>query len=381
MIPNVPCSRPARAPVVTAKAPAGLASLEPVAATKSPPARASRKIAAEAISTPRHAAAGPGRARLLAWGGAAACVALLGAAVAATVSGPIEVADNSLSARIASGTPKKRYTDSGKLERWRKRHATVHIGSSVDALGPHARKAIRSGFDSWQDSGAELPKLVFRRSVRRRTEMVQDGKNTVSFAPIDIEGHRRDLALTISYARVGSGEIIEADIIINSRHPFAVMTPPGHPVESAAHVDLETDTRADNQHSQSDREWHASSSCTNEPSSQHLDCGAQYDLQNVVAHEAGHFFGLGEDETDRAATMFHCTGPCETHKRSLEPSDVIIMGEVYGDGYEAEADVPTGGAGCSGARVAGSAPSPSPPKALVILALLGAAVARRQRPH
>ena len=87
MIPSVPPSRPAHPPVITVKAPAGLASLEPVAATKAPPAQPSRGPEAEATRTAWHASAAPGRTRLLAWGGAAACVALVGAAVAGTVGG------------------------------------------------------------------------------------------------------------------------------------------------------------------------------------------------------------------------------------------------------------------------------------------------------
>ena len=96
-----------------------------------------------------------------------------------------------------------------------------------------------------------------------------------------------------------------------------------------------------------------------------------------MTHEVGHFFGLGEDETDATATMFYCTSPCETHKRSLEPSDETTMAEVYADGYE-EDDLDAG-VGCSGARIAGSPPKPNAFAALAMLGLLGAISARRRK--
>jgi hypothetical protein len=71
-------------------------------------------------------------------------------------------------------------------------------------------------------------------------------------------------------------------------------------------------------------------------------CGERYDLESIVAHEAGHFFGLGEDWDDGLATMYYCTSTCETHKRSLELTDVGTMKEVYADGFE-----DTGEVGCA----------------------------------
>ena len=101
----------------------------------------------------------------------------------------------------------------------------------------------------------------------------------------------------------------EADIIINSLHSFATL-----------------DSAIDPNKEQS------SCSGTIDPSS----CDGHYDLENVITHEIGHFHGLGEDYDDNQASMFSCTSACESHKRSLNDSDISAINQLY-SGMQLEA--------------------------------------------
>ena len=96
------------------------------------------------------------------------------------------------------------------------------------------------------------------------------------------------------------------------------------------------------------------------------DCKAtRYDLQNTLAHEFGHLFGL-DHSTESAATMYGGAPPLETHKRDLHADDVVGVCTLYRRAF-----VPTGcqpqpePEGCSAARGSRS----MSPVALGVLAL------------
>jgi hypothetical protein len=77
------------------------------------------------------------------------------------------------------------------------------------------------------------------------------------------------------------------------------------------------------------------------------ECRGDYDLQNVATHEAGHFFGLGEDYADTTTTMYVSSLPCQTSKRALSVGDVSVVEGLYAQPLPSAAQ----GAAC-GARVA-----------------------------
>ncbi len=65
------------------------------------------------------------------------------------------------------------------------------------------------------------------------------------------------------------------------------------------------------------------------------------DLQNVVTHEMGHYFGLAHTPDDRLATMWGSAEPNETFKRDLQPDDIEGICAVYAPGTLPEACDPT----------------------------------------
>lgn len=59
------------------------------------------------------------------------------------------------------------------------------------------------------------------------------------------------------------------------------------------------------------------------------DCGGAYDLENVLAHEVGHFLGLAHEKQLREATMYPSTRACSIEKRDLAPDDVAGLRYLY----------------------------------------------------
>ena len=170
---------------------------------------------------------------------------------------------------------------------------------------------------------------------------------------IKTPGHEKDVAITITYSNDKTGEILEADTILNARYAMGVLK------------------AANKNEGQSDRTG-KSGSATRRSDSESEDCQNRYDAQNVATHEAGHFFGLGEDVTERATTMFLSIDQCETHKRALSLSDVGAVSTLYaqsGDADEAE-----GQRSCS----FGGAPGPTGAWSIPGL-FLGLALLRRRQ--
>lgn len=297
------------------------------------------------------------------------------------------------------GAPGVKVTTKGNEVRWRKAQTTVYIDASVDKLGPTARDSIQRAFATWMESDAKLPQVAFDVSTGAVASTKPDGKNTVLFAPITVPGHERDLAITLTYSDDKTGDILESDVVINANFPFDLLAPkasssspagssvaaepPTSPadtsapkVHSARGEDVTTDAEggaAEHGSDRAERRQDQRSSCVAQDAKS--SCGRDvYDVQNVMTHEVGHFFGLGEDMDDTSATMYACTNRCETHKRVLGTEDVAVLSALYASpGEEPEA---TAAQGCA---LSGANPG-SPTGALAALfAGLGLLAARRKR--
>ena len=233
-------------------------------------------------------------------------------------------------------------TRHGIPQRWFSNEVTIVVDASVRDLHPQARAAIERAFVEWLSSGSNLPNLVFAEGHGITPSLKPDGLSSIMYAPIDIDGHRDDLAITIGFADDSTGEIDEVDIVINSTQPFDIVNESEAPLSQI--------------------------SCAG--SAQPNSCDHHYDLQSVMTHEAGHFFGLAEDRDNNSATMFSCTSRCETHKRKLSRDDLASIATLY----EVKSRVT-----CDGASLAGT----REPAGWAGLFLLGifALFGRRRRSH
>jgi hypothetical protein len=203
--------------------------------------------------------------------------------------------------QVVSGRPGIKETRAGVHERWSAKELAMTLDPSLDALGPQAKDAVRTAVGSWMSSVDALPRVRFEVGGEHAAA-VRDGVNRVVLAPIELAGHERDLAVTIGYADVDSGVIVEADVVFNADYSFVTGT----------------------------------GKCTHD-----------YDLTSVATHEMGHFFGLGDDMTDETTTMYFRTGRCETHKRILADADREVITSLYEE-PEAPPEDATSNRGCGG---------------------------------
>jgi MYXO-CTERM domain-containing protein len=254
--------------------------------------------------------------------------------------------------QIVSGNPALKKGSDGASVRWHSAKNKIYFDASLDSAGTHAREAVQLGFGTWVGSGAKLPGMDFDSTTGAQFGQVPNGKSEVMYGPISLAGHENDLALTVTFSDPKTGEVVESDMIFNSRHPYGVLS-----------------------YKQTDP------SKSSGDASDNASCELRYDLQNVATHEAGHFFGLGEDFEAKTATMYYTTGRCETNKRVLSNSDETTMDALYvaNDPLAADDASASTAKGCGGARIGQGKTSGSVPL-LSVLGLLGfVAWRRRQR--
>jgi len=252
--------------------------------------------------------------------------------------------------QIVSGNPALKKGSDGETVRWHSNTSKVYFDASLDNAGKQAREAVQLGFGTWISTGAKLPSLKFDTTKDAKFGQIPNGKSEVMYGPITVAGHENDLALTVTFSDPRTGEVVESDMIFNSRHPFGVL-----PYASANSKSTSAESSA--------------------------GCDQKYDLQSVATHEAGHFFGLGEDFDSKPATMYYTTGRCETNKRVLLGSDEATMNSLYvANTSQASGDDPGSetAKGCGGARIGQGQTSGSVP-VLSLVGLLGFVVWRRRR--
>jgi hypothetical protein len=220
-----------------------------------------------------------------------------------------------VSASVHSGSPGFRMSKSGKHQHWQKKSLKIYIDDSVAKLG--ASEAVMQAFGRWVESDSRLPDISFD-SGKTSAKPMMDGKSTVSYARITTPGHERDLAITMTYSDDSSGEIIEADIVLNSLYPLGTLK-----------------ANQNNWHRRGERGT-ADGSSKSSMADEADDCQNRYDVQNVATHEVGHFFGLGEDPTELGSTMFQNIDQCETHKRALASTDVTALSSLYAESEDSE---------------------------------------------
>jgi hypothetical protein len=288
-------------------------SLMPVARSEHPPPTPAR-------------GAGRSRARAAAWGATAIAVFLSGG-VGARAHGqtPADV-------QVRAGAPQIKTSDSGAPQRWKQREVVVSVDDSVTALGPDMNAAVEGAFAAWTNANAQLPTFRFDRTNGVTLRQKPDGRNTVSVAEIDVEGHTKDVALTISFTDSNTGEILEEDIFLNARYVFKTLPAD---IEATALSELLRELEP-NGHGAPSVDGPLPTAST--VSSYGLGsvsevCGKSYDAQNALTHEVGHFLGLGEDKQVADSTMYYRITPCETHKRVLKSDDAATVRDVYKDGF------------------------------------------------
>jgi uncharacterized protein (TIGR03382 family) len=189
---------------------------------------------------------------------------------------------------------------------WNQRCIPYYINNGSALLSGNERRALISEcFSTWSnnactdlvfvDEGYTTEGAAFDNMHPYQNENVikaVERPDDVDFSMLGSDGNL--LALTLTSYSTMTGEIFDADIMINAvRFSF---------------LDV-NDERA----------------C--------LAMGAEppYDLRNTLTHEMGHFIGFDHDP-DAESTMFASAQRCETKKRDLTPQDLNGLCTVYPKG-------------------------------------------------
>lgn len=169
-------------------------------------------------------------------------------------------------------------------QQYHSNNVTVIIDSSIEKIGSGAKAAVYRGFLEWTSRNDNLPKVRFTEGCCFSYSEAPDGKNVVMYRPIISDEHKNDIAVAVTFWNP-QGHLVETDIIINSAYLFTS--------EGAGFL-----------------------------------CQSKYDLQNLITHEAGHFFGLGDIKNEKA-TMHFRQDLCETKKRTLSSLDLKMLNEMH----------------------------------------------------
>jgi hypothetical protein len=172
-----------------------------------------------------------------------------------------------------------RSTSAGAKEHWKSKSISITLDPSLGELSD----SVRAAFGTWLTSDAGFPNVTFD-VAKKSASAARDGVSRVLATKNVAKGHERDVAYTVSYADVATGEIVEADIVFNLAYDFDVPR---------------------------------------------TSCKKVWDAESIATHEVGHFFGLSEDMSEADATMFFETAACDVSKRTLATSDIDAMGALY----------------------------------------------------
>jgi hypothetical protein len=243
-----------------------------------------------------------------------------------------------------------KHTTSGLPVRWSSTNVSYVVDPTVAATVPGGADAVAAAAAAW--SGTEGAPRLSTTAGPGGGVVAVDGKNTILLAAHGFAPAGNALAVTVLSYEESTGVILDADIVVNGEHAFAVLA------SSARAPDGATPVLNEGSSPQGEGEG--------------VDGGPRFDLEHVAAHELGHSLGLGDVRDQAGEVMYAFTLPGDSSYRAPASDDVDGLAELYGG------SLPTR-AGCGGASVAGGRSRRQDASAVLGLVLAGAwAVSRRR---
>lgn len=200
---------------------------------------------------------------------------------------------------VAAGYTLKQ-TQAGNVIQWHADAVRYYVDPTLSYLDAEAvTQAVVAGFEVWaQVSTARLDLEYAGQRVGQREGFERDGENVnvVRFEEARFPYDDSVLAVTLLTYDSAQGTMLDADVVFNAvSHRFTT----------------------DN---------------TGTP--------GLHDIQNTMAHEAGHFVGLAHEPGDETATMYPVASPGETGKRTLGRDDQNGMTFLYPAPNLSPSDIP-----------------------------------------
>jgi MYXO-CTERM domain-containing protein len=183
-------------------------------------------------------------------------------------------------------------TDEGATIKWNRAKVAFKLneGGSDDMGFEATRRAIKASFDQWNlEHGTDIELTFEGTTTDTEPGFNRSGENTnlVTFEEEAWPFEQTALAVTLTTFNTRTGELLDADIIVNGQHYTW-----GNGGEEA-----------------------------------------QHDLANSLTHEVGHFVGLDHSH-QLEATMYPSAHPGELKKRDLSDDDTAGLFALYGNGEE-----------------------------------------------
>lgn len=193
---------------------------------------------------------------------------------------------------------------------------------SVEANVEGANVATKDAMAAWSSSSF-APRLSFE-PAQTSNEPAIDQKNVILFKKGGYAPAGRAIAITVLTYDKGSGQIVDADVVVNGSYDLKVLDP--HPAKSERGVHPTT----------TDGIVHGDVPTTS---------STTYDFHHVIAHEIGHTLGMNDELTRNDALMFRYSAPNDASLRSPASDDIDGLAEIYNDTLTAS------GSGCGGATI------------------------------
>src|SRR5215471_16861837 len=184
----------------------------------------------------------------------------------------------------AVGSPAVKMTASGASVRWHRDALDVVVDDSFSKLaGPHVYGAA---VDAWRATGATLPSVSTKPGDGRKVGYDPGGKNenVIVYAPYGWSKANGALAVTVLTYDDMTGSLVDGDILINGGGRLFGVLDQDESDPTSAGISIEG------------KDADTGAVTTIKPGKT-----PRFDVQNVLTHELGHFFGLGEDYTDTRA--------------------------------------------------------------------------------
>ncbi len=228
-----------------------------------------------------------------------------------------------------------KHAESGEVVRWRRASVAWTVDRSVRDV-PGAEEAVTAAVAAWTERGG-APKLV-AVAPDAALEPGLDGTNAVFYAKEGFAPAGVALAVTVLSFDDRTGEVLDADIVLNGRYQLGT-------IDAAAAAPTAAD-----------------------------DPGAEtYDVRRILAHEMGHALGLSDELARKDALMYLYVARATALPAAPGADDLAGLMSLYGSSpssLRSPAAAAADPVGCSGAVVARSGPRRAPGGALCSIGLL-----------
>jgi MYXO-CTERM domain-containing protein len=261
-------------------------------------------------------------------------------------------------APLLHGAPAEAYavhrSAGGAVAHWPASTLSLELDPSVTTAIADAREAAIQAAAAWDR--VEVGPLVSVSLASAPSQPAVDRRNVV-YCIADYPAAQGALAVTLLTWDEVTGEIEDADVVLDCTVPFALLPADARAAAGATLVANEADVAPSPG---------TDSGLTGAAAVVPTAPGVPFDLVHVLAHETGHVLGLADVEDRPEDVMFLYSARGDAERRAPTADDVAGVAFLYPSSDRA---------GCG---VAG-APTHGDPFALVLLVALGAERARRRR--